>query len=788
MVRALRFVCLWFASAGLIRGPLLVGSPASQHPRQVRFVGQGPKAEAERPTRHAGSGRSARACTVQGTPGPTCPPSTWLGSSVLAVRVGDAALAEGLAQLCLDLESSDEGRVISNRGGGWQSKDLISHPSPALSEFSELLKEPLHAFLRGPDADHAHLEGDAGNTTIVIDQLWANVNRPGHWNERHNHGSLTRSLVASCVYFPAGGRGGSAASLRLFPDGEEEVQVIPQAGLLVMFPPDLEHQVDRVPVDGGARLSVACNVGVRWLDTPLLRAAHEGHQGKVQDLVGDAAKTEEADGVLGFRAIHLAAEAGHVEVMKTMLSLGTDAAPISFEGWSPLGLAADRGHVDFVEYLLERGIAQGHDEESRPGSEAEASRIGVSGVNGALQLAVERGHLPIVELLAHRNTLPLTLASAAGHVPIVRHLLSLRADPCKAPGTQKPQHAAARHGHSSVMRLLIDAGAAADATDDYGKCAAHVAADQGHSSVLRVLAEAAAPWEIDGVDKQGATPLHWAAGQGHSAAVAQLVAARASLDISAYGGAPGQPLYWAAKRGHVEVLESLLEFRADLRARADAGVKGSPEPLAPGTILVRKGGDVWDRVHFAEVLRKRQVRADAAGEAGGSPLHAAAASGQLSAAEALARWGAPASQRDDDGAAPQHWAAANGHTELVAHLLARGAKPAPADHAGGRPLHDAAWAGHEAVAEQLLLAGAPAGAADAGGLTALHAAAVLGNCRLLRLLLAHGAQGAAADAAGRRPVDLALTSLQLLRALGASTEYSRQMATRFEEAVAILSS
>jgi len=124
----------------------------------------------------------------------------------------------------------------------------------------------------------------------------------------------------------------------------------------------------------------------------------------------------------------------------------------------------------------------------------------------------------------------------------------------------------------------------------------------------------------------------------------------------------------------------------------------------------------------------------------------------------------------------------------VAHLLARGAEPAPADHAGGRPLHDAAWAGHEAVAEQLLLAGAAAGAADAGGLTALHAAAVLGNCRLLRLLLAHGAQGAAADAAGRRPVDLALTSLQLLRALGASTEYSRQMATRFEEAVAILSS
>lgn len=554
--------------------------------------------------------------------------------------------------------------------------------------------------------------------------------------------------------------------------------------------------MERVPDGGGTRISLACNVWVRWLDTPLLRAAHAGLGDRVRQLVSDGAAVEEQDTQLGFRALHFAAEAGHLSVIETLVGLGADAGALSSEGWSPLGLAADRGHADCVTSLHSLGVPEeGRDDNA---TEDAVPQSGVSTVEQALTRAAERGHLQVVDILATRRMLPLSTASAAGHASIVARLLALRANPRqvpvgheraaeKIPGRQEPLHIAACYGHASVTRLLIDARADPDARNEMGQCPAHMASDSGHVSTLEVLiqAQTTAPWDLDAVDKQGASPLHCAVGKGHTTSIAQLVNAGASMDVSASGSAPGRPLYWAAKQGHAAVMETLLELGADPAAGVDFGSQTNEAVPSPMKI-VRKGTDVFDRVHFADVLIKRKVRADAAGEAGGSPLHAAAAAGQLVAAEALERRGAPAAAADEDGGTPQHWAAANGHAELLAHLFARGAEPSPADREGGRPLHDAAWSGHEAATAALLTAGAPACVADAAGMTPLHAAATLGHARVAELLLEHGAERDVLDLSGRSPADLALSSLRLLQALRSRSGYGQQMAARFEQVAAVL--
>jgi len=615
----------------------------------------------------------------------------------------------------------------------------------------------------------------------VTDQIWANVNREGHWNDRHFHGTKTRSLVASCVYFPETPQG-PTSPLRLFPAEEEEREVFPQAGLMVMFSPEVEHEVGRVPPGGNARVSVACNLAAWWLSTPLLRAAHAGQAEEARALVEAGAGVDEADPSVGFRPLHLAASAGHLPVAEALVASGADASAVSLDGWSPLGLAADRGHADIVRFLHGAGASAGATL-NKP--EAGIQQIGASTHQKAVLMAAERGHVSVVQLLATALGPPLAVACASGHAPVVQHLLQRRADPCDSPGGKKPLHLAASNGHADVIRLLVGADADMDARDDKGKSAAHLAVDAGHLSTLRAMTESRASvgWDIDAADKQGATPLHWAASHGRTEILAHLVEAGASTEVEASGAAPGSPLYWAAREGHAVVVDKLLEVGAGLSA-SGASIPMVP-PEGPPAVLVRKGADVWERVHFSDVLKRRKLPADAANEAGGTPLHVAASAGHLDVAKILCRSGALASSLDRDGATPQHWAAANGHLELTEHLLGLGADPNAADSAGSPPLHDAAWSGHRDVARQLLDAGAPAGAANAAGLTALHAAAALGHGRLVQLLVEQGASPTAADAQGRSPMDLVEATLRILRTMR-SAGYGQEMMARAEEVAAIL--
>ncbi|CAK0823488.1 unnamed protein product [Prorocentrum cordatum] len=365
----------------------------------------------------------------------------------------------------MQLEGSKDGRSVSNRGG-WQSKDLTGSRHRSLSVLARLLPVPAAAFLwrqrRGEAPSRLRDTASAGELciTTAMDSLWANVNRPGNWNARHDHGTGTPSVIASCVYYPGGGACG-AAGIRLFPEGRPVVRVVPRPGLLLLFPPWLEHEVEPLPAGCEPRVSVAFNVRVRWPCVALHRASLAGCLDDVLQLVHAGADLDAADPALGLAAIHLAAEAGHAPVVEALAAAGGSVSQVSHEGWSPLGLAADRGHEAVVSALL--GMGGGAAPEAGPALSAPlVEQSGWAGVGGALAVAAARGHLGVARLLAgDPGHQPLGFAAAEGHAALVEHLLSRRAavgGPPAEPGgarLRSPLHEAAGRGHAEVVKLLL---------------------------------------------------------------------------------------------------------------------------------------------------------------------------------------------------------------------------------------------------------------------------------------------------------------------------------------------
>lgn len=289
----------------------------------------------------------------------------WFGTTLFATPFGSLDLGLRLGKFCMALENVSAGRAASNIGG-WQSEDLVSSLDPALVEFRGLLHEALAAFLRRRQPNHPHGDEDLG-IAAVVDGLWVNINRPGHRNALHDHGKPTLSQVASGIYYPmmndstaAWGEVTSQASVR-FMFSEKPMDIKPRLGLMMLFPTDLPHEVESLAPGAGARVSIAFNLRVRWLDSPLLMAAAAGDVGRIKTLVSQGADTEEPDAVLGLRAVHLAAEAAHLDVLKVLAVLGANTSALSFEGWSPLGIAAERGHNLVAQHL----VGQGEDIEAK---------------------------------------------------------------------------------------------------------------------------------------------------------------------------------------------------------------------------------------------------------------------------------------------------------------------------------------------------------------------------------------------------------------------------------------
>ena len=181
--------------------------------------------------------------------------------------------------------------------------------------------------------------------------------------------------------------------------------------------------------------------------------------------------------------IQVAAEFGHLEVMRLLIDAGADCNATTVDGTTALHLAAEEGHVEVVELLIQTG--------------AEKNAATWSG-KAALHFAAEDGHLEVVRLLldagaekdaaaADGHTV-LQAAVMYGHLEVVRLLLEAGADSNLATfDGHRPLHLAALNGRFEVVQELLQYGAEINAATVLGATALHCAVQIGNLKIVRLL-------------------------------------------------------------------------------------------------------------------------------------------------------------------------------------------------------------------------------------------------------------------------------------------------------------
>ncbi|MFO0722822.1 MAG: ankyrin repeat domain-containing protein [Myxococcota bacterium] len=231
-------------------------------------------------------------------------------------------------------------------------------------------------------------------------------------------------------------------------------------------------------------------------------AEPEQNDAEVRRLVGIAGAQEAQRLGMKLRrsALHHAAAAGHVEVVRVLLDAGARPSPDALQA-SPLHLAAEAGHTLVLELLLDRGA-----DPSAPGPEKCTP----------LELATAAGHSKAAEVLLARgpkkkpSAKVLLDAAMVADATLVSCMLDLGADPNASQRGRGPVLVVAasaarlvREGFVSrmercptdhvlvVVKLLLAAGADPNARDSSWS-ALEAAAVSGHAAVVEALLAAGA--------------------------------------------------------------------------------------------------------------------------------------------------------------------------------------------------------------------------------------------------------------------------------------------------------
>ncbi|PWI65465.1 hypothetical protein PCL_07066 [Purpureocillium lilacinum] len=252
---------------------------------------------------------------------------------------------------------------------------------------------------------------------------------------------------------------------------------------------------------------------------------------------------------------------------------------------------------------------------------------------------------------------------------------------------------AARHGHDSIVRLLLDSGANVNHMHVGCRTALSYAAQHGHEAIVELLLNEGANVSAT-AEYSAQTALSRAAEHGHGSIVRLLLDNGANVnDTIHYMG--WTPLFDAAKNGHEAIVELLLSRGADIHAADNFNV---------------------------------------------AALSCAAENGHEAVVELLLSRGADIHATDINGWTALWYAVQNGFDAVVKLLLGRGAEIHAVDGEGRDALSWAAEKGHEAIVELLLDRGANIDAADMRGRTALGWAAVSGHEAIVKLLRERGAE------------------------------------------------
>lgn len=486
----------------------------------------------------------------------------------------------------------------------------------------------------------------------------------------------------------------------------------------------------------------------------------------VETLLGFGADVHVRGGKLHETPLHIAARVKDGDRCALML-LKSGASPnlTTDDGLTPVHVAARHGNLATLMQLLE--------DDGDPLYKSNVSLIVLS----------YRTKRTANQFLLQTGETPLHMACRSCHPEIVKHLIDMckeKHGPDKAAtyiNSVNDDGATALHytcqitkeevkipeSDKEIVSMLLENGADVTLqTKNALETAFHYCAMAGNNDVLMEMIAHMNPTDIQkAMNRQssvGWTPLLIACHRGHMELVNNLLANHARVDVFDIEGRSA--LHLAAERGYLHVCDALLTNKAFINSKSRVGRTALHLAAMNGfTHLVKFL--IKDHNAVIDILTLRKQ----------TPLHLAAASGQMEVCQLLLELGANIDATDDLGQKPIHVAAQNNYSEVAklflqqhpslvnatskdgntcAHIAAMqgsvkvieelmkfdrsGVISARNKLTDATPLQLAAEGGHADVVKALVRAGASCTEENKAGFTAVHLAAQNGHGQVLDVL------------------------------------------------------
>lgn len=310
--------------------------------------------------------------------------------------------------------------------------------------------------------------------------------------------------------------------------------------------------------------------------------------------VASAGKIDIKQNPEGRSGLHFAALGGHLRLAQMLLQRKCPPDSRDVNQLTPLHIACMEDHAEIALELL---VAKADADALDVNQQSALHKAMLLRTPTVLSVLLNHGH---ANLALCDSTNSSAISIAAGHGSVEHLACLLERDPSLALTANEsgwtPLHLAA-HGREmrrnsmskpakfgTVVKLLLEARAAVDATDDVTKTALHRAAHTGNAETAAELVKGGA--DVMAGDITRWTPLHYACQDGHLAVATLLLNARAAVQRES--PVCLTPLALATMENQIKIAELLVKHGADPHLRA----KG----LASAFMIARKDPNQYDDI------------------------------------------------------------------------------------------------------------------------------------------------------------------------------------------------
>ncbi|KAL7960524.1 ankyrin repeat-containing domain protein [Trichoderma compactum] len=230
----------------------------------------------------------------------------------------------------------------------------------------------------------------------------------------------------------------------------------------------------------------------------------------------------------GKKALHYAAENGHVRIVELLLSLGAEKDPVYQNGQTPLALAAQNGEAEIAAQLgkieMTKALLGNHKVEPNVTGECRRNALhymatGAQTSTEIAELLIEAGTNPLAS--DNNGWLAIHLASKAGNIPLLELLLRLNSETVQAKTDDGRSVLHFGIGSAECVECLLNHKADGNIRNGSGRTPLMVAAKMGLDETVKVLLGFGCNAEL--AIRGGRTALHFAAESGHVGVGRQLL-------------------------------------------------------------------------------------------------------------------------------------------------------------------------------------------------------------------------------------------------------------------------